>query len=62
MEEDGKEEKEGEEEGGDGVFPPSVELMVRRARRERRWPGLFIGRLGRCPDDEIFLMATLIHH
>ena len=56
--------KEGKEEGkgGDGVFPPTVELMVERARGERRRPGLFIGRLGQCPGSEIFLVATLIHH
>jgi hypothetical protein len=48
--------------GGDGVFSPLAELMVERARRARRWLGLFIGRLGRCPSGEIFLMAMLIHH
>ena len=47
--------------GGDGVFLPSVELVVERARRERRRPGLFIGRLGWCPCGEIFLAAVLIH-
>ena len=30
----------------DGVFPPSVERMVERARREHHRPGLFIGKLG----------------
>ena len=44
------------------VFPPSAELMVGRARRERHRSGLFIGRLGRCPGGEIFLVAALIHH
>jgi hypothetical protein len=44
---------------GDEVFPPSTELVVERARRERRRPGLFIGR---CPNGEIFLVPILIHH
>ena len=47
--------------GGDGVFLPSVELVVERARRERRRPDLSIGRLGWCPCGEIFLAAVLIH-
>jgi hypothetical protein len=55
-------EKEGKEEGGYGVFPPSAELVVERAMRERHRLGLFIGRLGRCPDGEIFLTLVLIHH
>ena len=37
------------------MFSPSVELVVERVRRERRW-------LGRCPDGEIFLVVMLIHH
>ena len=48
--------------GGDGVFPPTVVLMVERVRQEHRRPGLFIGWLGRCPNGEIFLAAMLIHH
>ena len=40
------------------VFPPSVELVVERARRELCRSGLFIGR---CPSDEIFLAAVLMH-
>ena len=44
------------------MFPPSGELMVERARREHRRPGLFIGRLGRCPGGEIFVVAALIRH
>ena len=44
------------------MFSPSAELMVERARQERRRPSLFIGRLGRCLAGEIFLMAVLIHH
>ena len=44
------------------MFPPSVKLVVERARRVRHWPGLFKGRLGRCPGGEIFLVAILIHH
>ena len=47
---------------GDGVFPPLAELVVERVRRVHRRPSLFIGQLGRCPGDEIFLMAILIHH
>ena len=44
------------------MFPPSAELIVKRARRERRRSSLFIGWLGRCPGGEIFLAAVLIHH
>ena len=44
------------------MFPPLAELVVERPRQMRRWPGLFIGRLGQCPGGEIFLVAILIHH
>ena len=44
------------------MFPPSVELVVERARRERHRPGLFIGWLGWCPGSKTFLVAVLIHH
>ena len=48
--------------GGDRVFSSLAELVVERVRRERRRPGLFIGRQGRCPGGKIFLAAMLIHH
>jgi hypothetical protein len=36
--------------------------MVETARRERRWPDLFIGWLGQFPTVRYFLVATLTHH
>jgi hypothetical protein len=54
--------KKGQRGAGDGVFLPSAELVVERARCEHRRLGLFIGRLGRCHGGEIFLVAILIHH
>jgi hypothetical protein len=60
----GKVEKRGKrrKRRGDGVSPPSAELMVERARREHHRLGLFTGQLGRCLGDEIFLTTVLIHH
>jgi hypothetical protein len=45
--------------GGDGVFLPSAKQMVGRARREDHRPDLFIGQLGRCPDNKIFAQLFL---
>ena len=44
---------------GNEVFPPSAELVVERARRERRRIGLFIGQLAGVPTARYFLWPSL---
>ena len=41
------------------MFPPSTELVVERARRERRRPDLFIGQLAGAPAARYFSWSSL---